>query len=119
MQQSVKTPDPGTDSAAQIARLNDQFRCNFQGGTVLTTAGVKHQGDAFLAQALDTVRRFNNFTYANDPHREHDFGAFTLDRQQLFWQIDYYDCDLKYGSEDPADPAVTHRVLTVMLAEEY
>ena len=119
MQPSAKTPDPQTSPAKRIAGLNDNFRHSFHGGTVLATAGIKHQGDAFLAQALDTVQRFNDFTYDNDPHREHDFGAFTLDGHKLFWKIDYYDSDIKYGSENPADPAVTHRVLTVMMADEY
>ena len=119
MQQTAKTPDPRTNSATETARLNDNFRRTFQAGTVVATVGVKHQGDTFLAQALDTVQRFDEFTYDNDPHHEHDFGAFILDGQKLFWKIDCYDSDLKYGSEDPADPTVTHRVLTVMLAEEY
>ncbi len=112
-------PDPQTHPAKDIASLNDTFRRTFQGGTVLATAGVKRQGDAFLTQALTTVRSFNDFTGDNDPHGEYDFGAFTLDGQKLFWKIDYYDSDIKYGSEDPADPTVTQRVLTVMMANEY
>jgi Protein of unknown function (DUF3768) len=31
----------------------------------------------------------------------------------------YFDRSLKYHSADPTDPAVTVRVITVMLADEY
>jgi hypothetical protein len=55
----------------------------------------------------------------NDPHKEHDFGNFTLVGRKFFFKLDYYDLAMEFGSEDPADPSKTTRVLTIMLAEEY
>ena len=37
----------------------------------------------------------------------------------IFFKIDYYDRALSGHSPDPADPAVTQRVITIMLATEY
>ena len=62
---------------------------------------------------------FENFTPENDPYYEHDFGSFEHEGKTIFWKIDCYDRDRNYGSPDPADPSVTMRILTVMLAEEY
>jgi hypothetical protein len=59
------------------------------------------------------------FHRSNDPHEEHDFGAFEVDGEKLFFKIDYYDQDLKCHSPDPSDPKVTRRVITLMLASEY
>jgi hypothetical protein len=108
-----------TDRAAHIAALNDQLRCQARGGTLMATAGVIALGPQALPAILAAVRGFAEFTRGNDPHGEHDFGALTWRGTRLFWKIDCYDRDLAYGSPDPADPAVTRRVLTVMLAEEY
>lgn len=42
-----------------------------------------------------------------------------VDDHEIIWKIDYYDHDCAGGSPNPADPAVTTRVLTIMLAGEY
>ena len=69
---------------------------------------------------LAKVRNFNNFTKANDPYGEHDFGSFDYNGEKIYWKIDYYyDKSNQYLSENPANPDVTNRVLTVMLADEY
>jgi hypothetical protein len=62
---------------------------------------------------------FDAFIEDNDPHGEHDFGAFDHAGHRIFWKIDYYDQAIEFGSEDPADPDKTMRALTIMLAEEY
>ena len=100
-----------------ICRLNDAFRSSFMGGRLLVTPGIADRADANAI--LEKVRSFNQFSEDNDPYGEHDFGALDWDAQKVFWKIDYYDADLSGGSPDPSDPAVTTRVLTVMLAEEY
>lgn len=105
---------------SRVQRLNDQFRCSGAGrGSLMLTAGIHEMGVAFAWAAIEAVKAFNAFTRDNDPYGEHDFGALTVANERLFFKIDYYDLDLEAHSPDPADPAQTHRVLTVMLASEY
>lgn len=106
------------EHVAAIAALNDACRAEPGAGWMLT-AGVQALGAAALAQMVAAVREFSDFSEDNDPHGEHDFGAFELGGQRLFWKIDYYDTKLTMASPDPADPDVTRRMLTLMLAEEY
>lgn len=103
----------------RIRDLNDAFRSSFSGGQVVTTASVAELPDMVKADALVRVSRFSEFSPDNDPHGEHDFGSFDLCGRTFFWKIDYYDASLRFGSEDPADPDKTTRVLTLMLAEDY
>jgi hypothetical protein len=103
----------------RITELNDAFRTTLTGGKVVVTHGVHELGQDFMDRAMAQVRAFKDFTDENDPHGEHDFGAIEEKGQKLFWKIDYYDAKCEYGSEDPADPEKTMRVLTVMLREEY
>ena len=68
---------------------------------------------------LAKVRNFEAFDRDNDPHSEHDFVSIEHDGVRYFGKIDYYAQDLEHGSEDPADPLQTIRVLTIMRADEY
>jgi len=99
--------------------LNDALRQTLTGGRAVLTPGVAALGQAAVARIIKTIAVFDDFCQANDPYGEHDFGAFEAEGHRIFFKIDCYDRELNYGSPDPADPAVTERVLTIMLAEEY
>jgi Protein of unknown function (DUF3768) len=101
----------------KVRKLNDAFRTSLKGGRLMLTRGILNREDA--NDIVRRVQRFEAFTTENDPNREHDFGAFEAGRDLVFWKIDYYSRDLSAGSEDPSNTAVTTRVLTIMLGEEY
>ena len=114
------------ERALRIRELNNALRSGREyAGVLITkrelmiTPGVAARGDEFITRALEVVRMFGDFSEANDPYGEHDFGKFEVDGYGLLWKIDYYDSNLQYGSADPADAALTKRVLTILLAEEY
>jgi Protein of unknown function (DUF3768) len=104
---------------ARIRALNDELRQNFAKGMAVMTPGIAALGAEAVARIVKTIAVFDDFCHANDPHQEHDFGSFDADGHRVLFKIDYYDENLKYHSPDPADPSVTKRVITIMLAEEY
>lgn len=119
--------------AERIARLNDLARRAMGiACVVVATEGVRALPEVDQSRLRELVETFDAFTPDNDPYGERDFGAIyqgvdgvwsTLRPVDVavtvFWKIDAYDRELQFGSEDPADPAVTRRVLTIMLASEY
>jgi hypothetical protein len=109
-------PDANT---AKIAALNDHARQTFRECRVVITQAVAQLVKDDVGRILDKVRKYNHFTPINDPFLEHDFGSIQLGEKTIFWKIDYYDLDLHMHSPDPSDEAVTVRILTIMLAEEY
>lgn len=120
MGKALRTADQKTaEYRAKMTQLNDAFRQSFEGGRVFQTAGVATLPSDVQAIVLRKVATYSDFDEDNDPWGEHDFGAFDVGGHKFFWKIDYYDANMEYGSEDPADPAKTTRVLTIMLAEEY
>lgn len=117
----------------RIARLNDRARQAMGLACVaVATEGFRGLAEADQSRVRELIETFDAFTSDNDPYGERDFGAvyqgcdgrWTTARpartaQTVFWKIDAYDRDLQFGSEDPANPAITRRVLTIMLASEY
>lgn len=110
-----------TSSTQRIRELNDEFRkWPFPPhGEVFVTPGVLAVNVPDLRTIMLKVRQFTDFTDGNDPHREHDFGSFVHRGVTYFWKINYYDRQKERHSPDPADPAVTCRILTIMRADEY
>ncbi len=104
---------------ARIRALNDELRQHLTGGMAVITPGVAALGPAAVERIVKTIAVFDDFCHANDPYEEHDFGSFEADGAMIYFKIDYFDRDLSMHSPDPADPSVTQRVITIMLAEEY
>ena len=124
------------EQTARIARLNDLARRAMGVAcTAIATVGFRSLPDADQSRVRELIETYDAFDEDNDPHGERDFGCvyqlgdgqWTTERPRLrddegervFWKLDYYDRDLRFGSEDAANPAITRRVLTIMLADEY
>jgi hypothetical protein len=103
----------------RIRELNDQFRRTGDGGQQLITPGIVELGMRALMDIRQLVADYDAFCEDNDPYGEHDFGNLEYQGNKVFWKIDYYDATLTAGSPEPTDPAVTTRVLTILLAREY
>lgn len=124
------------ERTVRIARLNDLARqaMGVACGAV-ATVGFRSLPDADQSRVRELIETFDVFDEDNDPHGERDFGTIYQlgdgrwtterprlsedERERVFWKLDYYDRDLAGASEDAADPAVTRRVLTILLSDEY
>lgn len=106
-------------TSAAVAALNDRLRTTGTGGRVVATVGLVARGKPYVALALAAVAAFEAFDADNDPHGEHDAAMLDVGSDSILFKIDYYDLNLTGHSPDPSDTAVTERVMTVMLAEEY
>jgi hypothetical protein len=106
-------------SSTRIRTLNDELRRFGRGGRIMITPGIQALGDRAVARILTAVAAFDAFTNDNDPYGEHDCAILAVNGIEAMFKIDYYDRDLEYHSPDPGDPAVTQRIMVVMLASEY
>ena len=108
-----------TNQTQRIRELNDDLRHHLIGGGAVITPGVAALGQEAVDRIVQAIAAFDDFCHANDPYEEHDFGSFEVEGEKIFFKIDYFDRTLTDHSPDPADPAVTERVITIMLADEY
>lgn len=111
--------------AETVARLNDRARLGLDRTaktmftrSCLDTFCSEGTASGLIAQA-ELMRAMRGHKFENDAHNERDFGAIEFRGQRVFFKIDYYDLELTYGSEDPADASQTTRVITIMLASDY
>jgi len=125
LEQSMNNTEPQVDErrlaeiTARIRALNDAFRRSGTGGRMLMTAGVAALYRDEQRAIVAAVMAFDSFDPGDDPYGEHDFGSLRVAAHQVVFKIDYYDRSERVHSPDPSDAAVTCRVLTIMLAEEY
>lgn len=112
-----------SNQSNEIARLNDAFRKEIfsqPSGRVLMTRTLTQMFDDHASmRILKTIQNFNDFNKGNDPYGERDFGGFDFEQQRIIWKIDYYDHSMEYGSQNPADPDQTNRVITIMAPQDW
>ncbi|OYY78996.1 MAG: hypothetical protein B7Y43_03750 [Sphingomonas sp. 28-62-20] len=103
--------------------------------TAVATVGFRSLPEADQSSVRELIETFDTFDDDNDPHGERDFGTIYQlvcgrwtterpqsrddERERVFWKLDYYDRAMRFASEDAANPAITRRVLTIMLSDEY
>ena len=127
---------PSASQRDRIARLNDMARSAMGVAcTAVATVGFRSLSAFDQSRIRELIETFDAFDEDNDPHGERDFGCvYQLgdgrwtterprlrddERERVFWKLDYYDRAMRFASEDAADPAITRRVLTIMLSDEY
>ena len=124
------------EQTARIARLNDLARKAMGVAcTAVATVGFRSLPEADQSCVRELIETFDAFDEDNDPHGERDFGTIYQlgdghwtterprsqedERERVFWKLDYYDRQMEFASDDAANPAITRRVLTIMLSDEY
>jgi hypothetical protein len=110
---------PTQAKVARIRELNDQLRRTFQGGRIVRTSSIAHLPDLEQERIYTALKKFEDFKPENDPNGEHDMVFFDVDGSAYIAKIDYYDVDERLLSDDPSDPKITKRVMTIMRADEY
>jgi hypothetical protein len=107
--------------SSRIKELNIQFwREPYKNGRLMMTAGVAARGTHFHLKCIHALRVYDSWNPDHDPRDEADMCVLDIDGEKVWAKIDCYDKhDQNFGSEDPADPAKTLRVGTLLFPEEY
>ncbi|HEX7855007.1 MAG TPA: DUF3768 domain-containing protein [Sphingobium sp.] len=114
-----------TDKTALIAELNDRVRHGLdRTARIVMTATClaelardDRQVSEALAQA-EALAAIRHYAFKPTDGAERASGDFLVAGKAVRFTIDYYDLALEWGSENPADPAVTTRVMTIMLPSD-
>jgi hypothetical protein len=115
---------PNVPQTEIIARLNDRARLGLDrtARVVFTRSCLAAFGDPdgierVLIQAA-LVKAMRTSTFSKDSP-ERDLGIMDVRGTVVWVKIDYFDPNLEFGSENPADANITTRVLTVMLPSDW
>ncbi len=107
----MSVPDAPPDV---VRAANDVLRRTFTGGKVVYSEWVQEVDDEWRAEITRYVMEYSFFREDNpdDVHQVHCFGVFTVRGWLLCWKIDAYSpSGMPLG--ELADPASSHRVLTI------
>ncbi|QOT74534.1 DUF3768 domain-containing protein (plasmid) [Sphingobium fuliginis] len=115
-----------THTVERIGELNDRARHGLDRTAkrvvtrtcLMTIAGSESDVALFVAQAR-IIQALRQWEPPVGDRSERDLGYFELDGHRLMFKCDYYAPGLEWGSENPADPDRTIRVITVMLPSDY
>lgn len=114
-----------TDQTRRIAILNDRCRQGFDrtarivitAACLAALAGEGGMAGQILAQA-EVMAAIRRYVFKPEDGSERARGDLVVAGHPVRFTIDYYDLSLEWGSEDPADPLVTTRVMTIMLPSD-
>ncbi|MYL99709.1 DUF3768 domain-containing protein [Novosphingobium sp. FGD1] len=120
---SLATVAAGMSEREIIARLNDRCRHGLDrtGRTVITRTCLGTFANNPVAEVVaqaQILAEVRKFTYPDDDRTERDRGQIEYRGTTVYFQIDAYDANLKWGSPDPTDASVTRRVMTIMVRED-
>ncbi|AQT47981.1 DUF3768 domain-containing protein [Bartonella choladocola] len=107
-------------NVAKVVELNDKLRKHGIGGKIHFTSTFYNLPDDLRSKLLKKIRSFDDFDKDNDPYGQHDFAMVEIEDTKAYFKIDYHNKDdVNFGSADPSNPEITHRIMTIGLMSDY